>query len=299
MTLHTICLLGITLLVGCLDAAPPALDDEIDATTDQGPYLDNAVLDLAQDATSPDLEVEVEAPDAQALDQALSDASRDEAGLSDPVDSPCPDDPIRGMVGAHMPDGRCYLIDARPVTMGEYWTAEQANGSLRSSSPHCDGFQSEGYRVAWIGGTAYDACAGDLYGSEDGQFQPSTSWPPEPEHELHTMMCIAWCDADAYCESVGKRLCASTAIQSWSIDGDDPNLPVHANATNSEWYSALTGGGTLPLPTALNPEGQGFVGLGMIPPEHTSGLHTMDEPGLHRALPNAELWGLLLAADLL
>jgi formylglycine-generating enzyme required for sulfatase activity len=50
--------------------------------------------------------------------------------------------------------------------------------------------------------------------------------------------CIDWCDATAYCKSVGKHLCRSFA------GGDLPTNKT-TDATSDEWYAACSAGGSV------------------------------------------------------
>ncbi len=53
--------------------------------------------------------------------------------------------------------------------------------------------------------------------------------------------CVDWCDARAYCASVGKRLCGATSGGSLSYDAP-------AAARDSQWYSACSHAGTATYP---------------------------------------------------
>jgi formylglycine-generating enzyme required for sulfatase activity len=48
--------------------------------------------------------------------------------------------------------------------------------------------------------------------------------------------CVAWCNAIAYCEGVGKRLCGK-------IGGGPTPYDKAADATQSQWYAACSSGG--------------------------------------------------------
>jgi formylglycine-generating enzyme required for sulfatase activity len=53
----------------------------------------------------------------------------------------------------------------------------------------------------------------------------------------HPIVCIDWCDARAYCEGVGKRLCGKRGLGG----GANP-FAAYADATQSEWYNACVSG---------------------------------------------------------
>lgn len=57
------------------------------------------------------------------------------------------------------------------------------------------------------------------------------------------MACIHWCDALAYCESRGKRLCRGGREEDGSVSADSLN-----DATRDEWFSACTAEGTRKFP---------------------------------------------------
>jgi formylglycine-generating enzyme required for sulfatase activity len=53
--------------------------------------------------------------------------------------------------------------------------------------------------------------------------------------------CVDWCDAHAYCEGVGKRLCGK-------IGGGTTPPAAFADASQSQWYNACSSGGVNAYP---------------------------------------------------
>lgn len=74
------------------------------------------------------------------------------------------------------------------------------------------------------------------YCSFNTSFVPST-WPAPAGHDDHPVMWVDWCDAHAYCEWAGKRLCSAVdAGGTGPFDGFD-------NPATSEWMYVCSGSG--------------------------------------------------------
>ena len=106
-----------------------------------------------------------------------------------------------------LPEGFC--IDKTEVTRGQY--------------------------EAWL--KASPATAGQPGGcSSNADFTPTCAWEPGSNSE-QPVVCVDWCDAQAFCKAAGKRLCGnaqgggSYAFESY----DDPKV--------SEWQAACSSGG--------------------------------------------------------
>lgn len=66
-------------------------------------------------------------------------------------------------------------------------------------------------------------------------FTPTCSWPPGSQGAL-PVGCVDWCDARAFCEAAGKRLCGA-------IGGGPVPLADFADPERDEWYRACSSGG--------------------------------------------------------
>jgi formylglycine-generating enzyme required for sulfatase activity len=114
-----------------------------------------------------------------------------------------------------LPEG--YCIDSTEVTRAQYraWldTTPSAAGQI-------------------------SACTGN------STFTPDASCMARPEVcqtgcENHPQVCVDWCDAYAYCQAVGKRLCGK--IGGGPIE-EGPYTWIDASV--SQWYSACSAHGT-------------------------------------------------------
>jgi formylglycine-generating enzyme required for sulfatase activity len=108
-----------------------------------------------------------------------------------------------------VPDG--FYVDATEVTRGQYaaWLATEP--SAEGQHPSC---------VDW-----------------NTSFEPTCGWPANTQPNL-PVSCVDWCDAYAYCEGLGKRLCGrlgggETTTELWES----------RNESIDQWYNACSGGG--------------------------------------------------------
>jgi formylglycine-generating enzyme required for sulfatase activity len=69
--------------------------------------------------------------------------------------------------------------------------------------------------------------------SWNDDYTPGCHWPAGEEPN-HPVVCVDWCDAYAYCQGVGKRLCGK-------IGGGPNGIDDYADATKSQWYYACSG----------------------------------------------------------
>lgn len=76
------------------------------------------------------------------------------------------------------------------------------------------------------------ACAANTTFANNCKF---TSAEKEPQR------CVDWCDARAYCESVGKRLCGST-------EGGAVDYEASGDSPQDQWYAACSHAGSFAYP---------------------------------------------------
>jgi len=110
-----------------------------------------------------------------------------------------------------LPEGFC--IDSTEVTRSQYQSWLATSPSVSGQPDHC----------AW-----------------NDSYTPMCDWPPGSKGD-HPVVCVDWCDAYAYCKSVGKRLCGK--IGGGENPFDDYRLP-----TSSQWYAACSSGGAKDYP---------------------------------------------------
>jgi formylglycine-generating enzyme required for sulfatase activity len=119
-------------------------------------------------------------------------------------------DVCAGMV--NLPQGFC--IDSTEVTRRQYaaWLATSPSLSLQDSS------------CSWNASFSPDATC------------MSNSSVCQQNCDNHPQVCVDWCDASAFCKSLGKRLCGK-------IGGGANAYTDTANAQTSQWYAACSSGG--------------------------------------------------------
>jgi len=124
--------------------------------------------------------------------------------------APCPDGAEAEGLGPEMvplPEGFC--IDTTEVSRGQY--------------------------AAWLDtAPATDTQGASCTDNED--FTPTCSWPPSGK-ENQPVVCVDWCDAKAFCEAAGKRLCGAVGT------GAAYPIDEYADAATSEWQAACSSGG--------------------------------------------------------
>jgi formylglycine-generating enzyme required for sulfatase activity len=103
----------------------------------------------------------------------------------------------------------CFWIDETEVTVGEYGEFAAKTAPYQSGT-----------------------CQGKPDFNPDASCLSSLGFVPAPGQPV---VCVDWCDADAYCTYAGKRLCGGE----YAKPGD---------AANSEWFSACSGNGAQNYP---------------------------------------------------
>lgn len=87
---------------------------------------------------------------------------------------------------------------------------------------------------AWLeSGPSTDGQGAACEGNDD--FTPTCRWEPG-RYGDQPVVCVDWCDAKAFCEAAGKRLCGA-------IGGGDYAFEDYADAATSEWFAACSSGG--------------------------------------------------------
>ncbi len=76
--------------------------------------------------------------------------------------------------------------------------------------------------------------------AKNADFTPTCNWPPGGEPD-RPVTCVDWCDAKAYCEAAGKRLCGR-------IGGGAVPFAQYDDPAISEWHAACTSGGKYEYP---------------------------------------------------
>ncbi len=127
-----------------------------------------------------------------------------------------------------LPQG--YAIDATEVTRGQY-------AAWMATDPSTDG------QDAWCG---WNTSFLPTY-SAPKKGCVAEAWPPASDMLQYPMGCVDWCDAQAYCRGVGKRLCGA-------IGGGANPLDAWADPAASQWFNACSSGGLHNYPYGGNPD---------------------------------------------
>jgi len=77
-----------------------------------------------------------------------------------------------------------------------------------------------------------------------------------PDCQDHPQVCVDWCDARAYCEGVGKRLCGR-------IGGGSNAFDAYADPSASQWYAACSASGWKQFPFGQGSTACNTIDLGL------------------------------------
>ncbi|MEB2324775.1 MAG: SUMF1/EgtB/PvdO family nonheme iron enzyme, partial [Sorangiineae bacterium] len=125
------------------------------------------------------------------------------------------------MVEVAAPGGKHYCIDATEISNRQYKSFLDSGQSTDGQSAVCT------WNKSYAPLTEPSTC-------ETLRYNPDT-------RPNDAVSCVDWCDAVAYCEWAGKRLCGRV--------GGGANLTDRSgDAALSQWFSACSQGGTLTYP---------------------------------------------------
>jgi formylglycine-generating enzyme required for sulfatase activity len=145
--------------------------------------------------------------------EADAGGMRADAGGKCPTGLPGPP-----LVEVPAPGGGRYCIDATEVTNAQYKAFLDTGPSTSGQPVEC------GFNTTLV--------------PDDGS-SPDT-WPATGKDD-YPVGYVDWCDAHAYCQWAGKRLCGK-------IGGGPNGYRDYADATKSEWFNACSMGGVNKYP---------------------------------------------------
>ena len=115
--------------------------------------------------------------------------------------------------------------------------------------------------------------------SNNDDFTPSCGWKPGSDQDL-PVVCVDWCDAKAFCDAAGKRLCGRIG------DGGGYPFESYHDASVSEWHAACTSGGSYDYPygneldttICRGGDAEDYTTWGLGDVGSFSGCHSPDDP---------------------
>ena len=164
------------------------------------------------------------------------------------------------LVDVTAPDGTGFCIDATPVTAGQY------GGFLKAKATDVSG---QGKDCTWNTSFVPQPPTESTVGCSD----VATIYNPD-SHPEWPMVCTDYCDAVAYCQWAGKRLCGRLAnTGAWPMPGTGFDSPIGSELT----YACTQGGKTTYIygdtydaksapTTVADAQAKAAVNKGSVPP---------------------------------
>lgn len=153
------------------------------------------------------------------------DGSIDPGDATVDAEVPCPGTGGPNMVRVPAPDGgKSYCIDSTEVTELQYAAFIASDAGFRGTRPSACGWKNQPRAfLPDAGNSASLKCR----------------WTPTMFADV-PVTCVDWCDAYAFCQWAGKRLCGTVGGAAVPWNDSTENLSVERD----EWYRACSGGMT-------------------------------------------------------
>jgi hypothetical protein len=189
----------------------------------------------------------------------------DDAGATDDAGvQPSADCPQSGGSMIEVPDmqGGSYCIDQTEVTNAAYaaWLGTNPSDDLRTRDCRSDGPICTS-PDAWYRCDSQDSVAGPFFTYDplpDASPVPEGTWPVPDREAAFPVVNVAWCDAEAFCKSNGKRLCGKVGGGAFDAPALSPSAlggiygldddEAARDPRTSEIYNAATAAGTRRFP---------------------------------------------------